>query len=681
MQLQTFDLDVLAPTVFSPSVNQVFGQVPTMANGKYVYTRTNGSILTRMVLAEFGNGPKLFSPLVATIDSGYARCPLNYVSSVKVRGTEGALNNLSCRIYGVSESKGYENGTADGYFYRGGNPDGSTFNFAKLTVSDPPQTYFLNNIGGGFAKPVIAIDYTKTIQARTGATITLEFNSVDRLELPNVYGPPPNFFAAVPGDNGIQPNVGQYWKVAFAQPDSAFEYLGYFKDFPPERFYKYDDASKNPSIPYKFKVAFDGTPFVTTFRFDWIARSRSTSSVDTLEIFGANAANCVFTKIYDGVVSGVAQWHGSVICTATFSADMTFEVGVRDTTEGTTQAIDYIEKTAIGDTQSTLKKQICFFESYSAVKGAYHVLDPFTDGATLTPPNLAALKALPWQADANDEWISPVTHEYPNSLFTGNQAKVTQSPVNEADDFKKSGCWLVQSYPLANKYFYEAYGSVRGFNRGAISSTVSPPPSSPHSNDAVASTYPSVQTTDSQHFAFVWQITDLAGNPISGGYYLQGGLIDIITVKRKPVANAKGIYVDAPATSDLAVKIGRSFQGSSNISFRELFTVTIPAGQQSVTVTTPIMVQTVNPERANKYELLSISDEPVDLVARFQAPLVNTTGHALTDTTDDFPYANNLFNNNVECTQPALFSPGVLGSEGFHLACHFNDIETLLNLL
>ncbi len=702
-QLQTFDLDVAGGAnpdeIQIPAVDRCFGQVPTWKNPRYVSTRTTGAINTRMVLSEFMGAPALFSPLYADPSAVGNSTPtqLLFASRSVHTGTPGTFYNVAFAISGVVEANAITGGASDGkFFYSSGTP-AANYNIYSLIITSPSgvrRRYYLNGFWSGYGNNGYpnAIVYNVTLSVEGGSTIELEANSQDMNELKNGAGNGGSLFPphSIPGDPGLLPNLGQYMRVAWTNPVPT-AYREFFHDFPPETFYQWNDAAKNPSVPFKFKLAFDGKNFTTTFRVDWLARSRTTSAADTLALFGANAADCVLTKTYDGIVSGRAQWHGSITCAKVYSADMTFEVGLRDTTEGTTRALESIAKAAIAETQSPLKKQICYFERSDAATVPFPVLDGFSDGAMITAPNLAALKALPWQVDAQDVWISGADHEYPNTLFTGNQAKITITPANAADDFKTSGVWLVQSFALGSKYFYQAYlnaaNVVRGLNPGAYRPTrgfdvATPgfPKKSPHANDVVTPTYDTAQSTLPTPQDYTWSIIDGDGHKISGGYYLQGGVITSITVARAPVPMAsnpaiKVFPTDRPA---LTVRLGRSFTNA--VHWRELLTVTIPAGEVSVTVATFLITQAVYPERADKYTLVAVADLPVVVTPVYQAPMTNTTGHALTPTpAAAFPYFNNFLNQSVENTQPALI-PGCLNDTGLKLAAHFNDTAALLGL-
>ncbi|MEM9187796.1 MAG: hypothetical protein AAGF12_01370, partial [Myxococcota bacterium] len=54
---------------------------------------------------------------------------------------------VTLRFRGVIETKEYRDGEGDGYFSRGGTPDGTNWNIYALVTSSPNETYYLNNGG------------------------------------------------------------------------------------------------------------------------------------------------------------------------------------------------------------------------------------------------------------------------------------------------------------------------------------------------------------------------------------------------------------------------------------------------------------------------------------------------------------------------------------------------------
>ena len=106
-----------------------------------------------------------------------AACPCVAPADVTATllGDETVLYDITLQIRGVVELAEYTGGSNDGaYFQTGGTLDLTGHNGYKLTVSDPPQDYWLNR-GTGPACVVIGGDsgYECVIQANGGAMITL----------------------------------------------------------------------------------------------------------------------------------------------------------------------------------------------------------------------------------------------------------------------------------------------------------------------------------------------------------------------------------------------------------------------------------------------------------------------------------------------------------------------------
>lgn len=111
-------------------------------------------------------------------------CPASASAELTLPAGIGGPREVEIRVRGLFETKGYVGGTASGFFYSGGEPDGSLANTFKLTVGS--QVFFLNYQvpGGGNAVK----DYTKRVTLAGGDTIRLEYDSVDALEYNNSGG-------------------------------------------------------------------------------------------------------------------------------------------------------------------------------------------------------------------------------------------------------------------------------------------------------------------------------------------------------------------------------------------------------------------------------------------------------------------------------------------------------------
>ncbi|HZR79606.1 MAG TPA: FG-GAP-like repeat-containing protein [Candidatus Binatia bacterium] len=126
-------------------------------------------------------------PCISHVGGNVCTCAQDLTQSTTLGGTQGAVYEVSLRFRGVVEEATYTGGTKDGYWHIGGAHDGSEFNEYRLSISDPPQTYFLNS-GTSNVYRAFAIDYTRTVQVAAGATVTLGLRSIESREIINVDG-------------------------------------------------------------------------------------------------------------------------------------------------------------------------------------------------------------------------------------------------------------------------------------------------------------------------------------------------------------------------------------------------------------------------------------------------------------------------------------------------------------
>jgi len=133
--------------------------------------------------------------------------PTTTVSS-KLGGATGVTYDVSLHFRGVVEQKTYNGGCTDGAYWQSAGADsGDSFNVYRLTVSSPPQTYFLN-VGASSINHTFALDYKKTILVDAGATVTLYADSKDGQEIVNV-GADSNP-VSIAGTSITQPYDGQF---------------------------------------------------------------------------------------------------------------------------------------------------------------------------------------------------------------------------------------------------------------------------------------------------------------------------------------------------------------------------------------------------------------------------------------------------------------------------------------
>jgi hypothetical protein len=96
----------------------------------------------------------------------------NFKAERKFDGEVGKRYKVTLRFRGVVEPMMYKGGKMDGeYFYIGGEPNNSTYNIYKLSISSPVSHYFLNR-QDKVGHKIFTIDYTKTIEIDGGATVT-----------------------------------------------------------------------------------------------------------------------------------------------------------------------------------------------------------------------------------------------------------------------------------------------------------------------------------------------------------------------------------------------------------------------------------------------------------------------------------------------------------------------------
>jgi len=111
-----------------------------------------------------GNGPGCF-------DEDFCVTPNVVTDDATLQGTAGMTYELTLRIRGVVSEKAYTGGTAEGSWYIGGLPALSTYSYAELTISEPPQVYYLNN--GTAVDQCVGLDYLRTVLATTAAVFTI----------------------------------------------------------------------------------------------------------------------------------------------------------------------------------------------------------------------------------------------------------------------------------------------------------------------------------------------------------------------------------------------------------------------------------------------------------------------------------------------------------------------------
>ncbi len=127
--------------------------------------------------------------------------------SATVAGTPGVTYDVTVHLRGVVEQKTYTGGCQDQSWLSGGADNGDTYNVYELSISSPPQHYFLNTGASGITHSFV-IDYEKSFRADAGATVTLYAASKDNQEIKNIdaNGQP----LTVAGTTVQQPYNGQF---------------------------------------------------------------------------------------------------------------------------------------------------------------------------------------------------------------------------------------------------------------------------------------------------------------------------------------------------------------------------------------------------------------------------------------------------------------------------------------
>ena len=124
-------------------------------------------------------------PCIApTTDARVCTTNASDTKSTVFGGAPGAQYDIELRFRGVVETKAYSGGATDGFLNVGGTPAGDAWNVYRLSISAPAQTLYLNAGTSGLFHS-FGIDYTRTVRAASGATVTLTSLSIDNLEIVN----------------------------------------------------------------------------------------------------------------------------------------------------------------------------------------------------------------------------------------------------------------------------------------------------------------------------------------------------------------------------------------------------------------------------------------------------------------------------------------------------------------
>ncbi|HVZ71229.1 MAG TPA: LamG domain-containing protein [Polyangia bacterium] len=163
-------------------------------------------------VAVAGSLSGLLWKLPCTTDSTGPACPTTASTTqmATLAGTAGTTYDVTLHFRGIVEQKTYAGGCAPGggMWLSGGADDGDTFNVYRLSISSPPQTYFLN-AGASSINHLFPIDFQQTVRIDAGATVTLFADAKDGLEIINV-GSDMTTPITVTGASVQQPYDGQF---------------------------------------------------------------------------------------------------------------------------------------------------------------------------------------------------------------------------------------------------------------------------------------------------------------------------------------------------------------------------------------------------------------------------------------------------------------------------------------
>lgn len=102
--------------------------------------------------------------------------PLPYINTVTLSGVVGVTYPIPIRVRGALQLSRYTGGSNDGAFFQSGGVQNSSDVSkpqAKLVVSDPAVTYFLNRTTDAPSAWSRWLDYMAVIEGKHGATLTL----------------------------------------------------------------------------------------------------------------------------------------------------------------------------------------------------------------------------------------------------------------------------------------------------------------------------------------------------------------------------------------------------------------------------------------------------------------------------------------------------------------------------
>jgi hypothetical protein len=176
------------------------GDAPTACDGEATCLAVAGSL----------SGLQWKLPCTAAPSGPACATVASTMQTTILGGANGTTYDVTLRFRGVVEQKTYTGGCAPGggMWLSGGAESGDTFNVYRLSISSPPQTYFLN-AGASSINHVFALDFQQTMRIDANARVTLYADAKDQQEIINV-GTDGTTPVTVTGTTVAQPYNGQF---------------------------------------------------------------------------------------------------------------------------------------------------------------------------------------------------------------------------------------------------------------------------------------------------------------------------------------------------------------------------------------------------------------------------------------------------------------------------------------
>ncbi len=124
-------------------------------------------------------------PCGGSCGGAYCTASNEEIDMQTLTGEPGTEYSVTLRFRGVVEEKVYVGGIDDGFWNDGGIPNADNWNVYTLEISDPPQSYFLNN-GDASRAHSEGLDYEQSVTVAHGATVTLTMSDDNNCASPNL---------------------------------------------------------------------------------------------------------------------------------------------------------------------------------------------------------------------------------------------------------------------------------------------------------------------------------------------------------------------------------------------------------------------------------------------------------------------------------------------------------------